>query len=462
MQAARAHMNANPASALRLLLKLRLPRSRERDKVERDALLIEAFSRTRDFESADERLKAALKSARKLGDGDLLTTVGYRGVRRYLLAQDPARARTYLDDTRTGRSSRSRIYAAYAETIILSYEERALEQAERLTELLRSLDPNKTEFVSIRAWSTHTLAVLARDLHIPAAIPEIDRQLGGIPWPEDFAANLFQALRNVAWAKSLQGDYFNAFRHLKRASEVADTTAWRVVAACDRSYLARCFGEHRWSRVELDEAEQLAEQAHWHATLFEERMGLLSLAELFGELDTARSAMYLARYRELGEIKSPLYYGPDARRMAFAQYSTGVVELALGNKKRGLAELREARKIFERFGYDFRVARCLISELRATGSRELVPLIEEKLRNYRQSWLTNELGIAGETSQVPLPPMQRRVFEEICRGKSTAEIAQSLSRSENTVNNHLKAIFKAFNVKSRSALLAEARRRGLV
>ena len=171
LQAARAHMNADPASALRLLLKLRLPRSGERDKVERDALLIEAFSRTRDFESADERLKAALKSARKLGDGDLLTTVGYRGVRRYLLAQDPARARTYLDYARTGRSSRSRIYAAYAETIILSYEERVLEQAERLTELLRSLDPNKTDFVSIRAWSTHTLAVLARDLHIPAAIP---------------------------------------------------------------------------------------------------------------------------------------------------------------------------------------------------------------------------------------------------------------------------------------------------
>ena len=164
------------------------------------------------------------------------------------------------------------------------------------------------------------------------------------------------------------------------------------MAACDRSYLARCFGEHRWSRVELDEAEQLAERADWHATLFEERMGLLSLAELFGDLDTARSAMYLARYQELGEIKSPLYYGPDARRTAFAQYSTGVVELALGNRKRGLAELREARKIFERFGYGFRVARCLISELRATGNRELLPLIEEKLRNYGQSWLTNESG----------------------------------------------------------------------
>ncbi len=37
-------------------------------------------------------------------------------------------------------------------------------------------------------------------------------------------------------------------------------------------------------------------------------MGLLLLAELFGAIDASRSAMYLARYRELGDIKSSLYY----------------------------------------------------------------------------------------------------------------------------------------------------------
>lgn len=459
--AARAHMHSAPATALRLLIGLRLPSNRKNEQLERDALLVEAFARTQDFESADERLEAASAAAADLKDTDLLAIVAYRAIRRYLLAEDPAQARTFLADVRAGRSRRSRVYAAYAETLILPYEERVYEQAERLTELLRTLDPHGLEFIEIRAWSTHTLAALAREIYIPDAIPEIERQLSG-PWPSDFAPNLFQSLRALAWTKAMQGDYFNAFRHLKRAAEVTDTLAWKVVAGGDRAYLARAFEEHRWSRVELDEAEQLAGNVDWHATLAEERVGLLQLAELFAELDTSRAAMYLARFRELSDIKSPLYYRHDARRAAYTQYSTGVVELALGNKKRGLSELRDAHKVFERFGYDFRIARCLIQEYRATGNRELLPVVEEKLRNYRQSWLIRELrGIEG-AAQVQLPPMQQRVFEQLCQGKPTSEIAQALQRSEWTISNHIKQILKAFGVKSRAALLAKAASEGYI
>jgi hypothetical protein len=44
-------------------------------------------------------------------------------------------------------------------------------------------------------------------------------------------------------------------------------------------------------------------KVEWQATLAEERIGLLLLAKLFGDLDTAKSAMHLARYRELVNIK---------------------------------------------------------------------------------------------------------------------------------------------------------------
>jgi DNA-binding CsgD family transcriptional regulator len=457
---ARAHMHFDPSTSLKLLLKIPPDAPKRSDRIERDALLTEAFARTKDFESADERLAAALQNALKVADKNLLAMVGYRGVRRYLLDGNPAAARGYLDFARAGLSPEAIIYAAYAEAIILGYEERVHEQATRLTELLQSLNPNATSFMEIRAWSTHTLAGLARELYIPTAIAEIDRQLTGQAWSLDFAPNRFQALRSLAWAKASQGDYFNAFRHFKSASAVAPSAAWKVLAACDQSLLARCFGEHRWSRIELDEAEQIATDVDWHATLAEERMGLLSLAELFSTLDTARSAMYLARYRELGDIKSPLYYGHDARRDAYAKYSTGIIEIALGNSKRGLAELRHARAVFERFGYDFRVARCLLAEFRLTKNRNLVPAITERLRHYSQSWLMNELASVAGSSIAPLPPMQQRVFAELCKGKSTAEIAAEFGRSEYTISNHIKAIFKTMGVKSRSALLAKAARQG--
>ena len=447
---------------LELLLGLRTPGDPVAS-VQRDCLLGEALARTRDFKSADLRLDAALNAARAIGDRDLAAMVGYRLVRRHLHAEDPVRARGFLDVARGGTGRSARIYALYAETLILPFEERIAEQAQKLVEFLRLTDPSQTDFVDLRAWATHSLAGLARELYIPHALPEIERQLSGVPWPDDFAPNRFQAFKALGWATALQGDYFNAFRHLKSASHVAGVSqAWQVVAACDRAYLARCFNEHRWSRVELDEAERLAVDVDWAATPGEERIGLLLLAELFATIDAARSAMYLARHRELGEIKSSLHYRHDARLEAFARYSTGIVELALGDKKGGLANLRAARKVFERFGCDFRAARCLHAELDVTHDLRLLPLIQEKLRNYSHSWLAASLRASAQRREQALPPMRRRVFDEICRGKSTAEIARLLDRSKFTISNHIKELFKDFGVKNRSALIAAAVRPDIV
>ncbi len=60
---------------------------------------------------------------------------------------------------------------------------------------------------------------------------------------------------------------------------------------------------------------------------------------------------------------------------------------------------------------------------------------------------------------VNLAPKQRLVLEEICKGKTTRQIAEDLHRSRHTISNHVKVIFKAFAVRSRSALVAEALRR---
>ncbi len=335
LRGARANI-ARPSKSLRLLLDLEIPPSGLREQVERHCLLAEAYGRTQDFDSADAALADALSTARDLGDPDMLAAVGYRSVRRHLFAQDVSSARRMLELARSGRSRESRVYALVAEASILPYEERLVDQTPLLVELLRSLDPNETAFIDVRAWATHSLAVLTRDVYVPDAIAEVDRQLAGIVWPEDYAADLFLTLMALGWAKALQGDTFNAFRHLKRASDVADSNSWKVVAACDRAYLARCFDEHRWSRIELDEAERLADEVEWDATRGEERMGLLFLAQLFSTLDGAKASMYLARYRELGDVRSTLFNRYDARRQAFAQYATGMVEIALGNRKQGI------------------------------------------------------------------------------------------------------------------------------
>lgn len=458
LRAAQAHMHADPPSALRVLLRVQASRLTRGERIVRDTLLAEAFARTKDFDSADRSLASALASAKELGDGELLSLVGYRYVRRYLLAEKPAEARDYLKIARSDTSHSTQVYALYAETLILPYEERVQEQALKLVELLRLLDPKSGKFNDLRAWATHTLAGLAREFPVPGASAEVERQLGGTPWPSDFSANLFQTLKALAWSKALRGDYFSAFRLLKAAVSVTPTEAWRVVAACDRSYLARAFGELRWSRVELEDTEELAQNVDWSQTKGEERIGLLLLAELTSTFDASRSAAYLARYRELSEIRSPLHYAKDARLGAFGNYSSGIVEIALGNHSRGVSDLQKALEVFERFGYDFRAARCLIAEYEVRGHSELLERAREKLRGFEQSWLAAQLR-SKSNPEVSLPPMQRQVLQHMCRGESSAQIAKALGRSHFTVNNHIKQIFKAFGVNSRAALLARALRK---
>src|SRR5215469_13993555 len=102
--AARAHMHSAPSQALQLLLRLHVPPNQRHAQVETDLLLGEAYGRTGDFESADQRLEAAHQKAIRLGDSDLLSQVGYRFVRRFLLSNEPSKARKYLALTRAGLS----------------------------------------------------------------------------------------------------------------------------------------------------------------------------------------------------------------------------------------------------------------------------------------------------------------------------------------------------------------------
>jgi DNA-binding CsgD family transcriptional regulator len=54
-----------------------------------------------------------------------------------------------------------------------------------------------------------------------------------------------------------------------------------------------------------------------------------------------------------------------------------------------------------------------------------------------------------------LPTVQRIVLNHIRQGKFDGEIASDLNRSINTVRNHVKALLKRFDVRSRTELLAK-------
>jgi DNA-binding CsgD family transcriptional regulator len=64
------------------------------------------------------------------------------------------------------------------------------------------------------------------------------------------------------------------------------------------------------------------------------------------------------------------------------------------------------------------------------------------------AWKLFEQGLAR------LSPAERIVCVALLRGYSAKEISERLNRSFHTVNNHTRAVFIAFRVKSRSQLMA--------
>lgn len=461
---ARIALRSDVPRAVAILNDLR-PSRVSTEWAQRELLLGYTAALTADYDGADAHFAAALKSARTHGDADMVALIGYRMGQRHVMAHSPAKARDALALCRESRSAEARLEALHLESYIFSREGRLHDEARVLLELLRSIDPNATRFMEHRAWATHTLAALARELYLPEAAPEVERQLGGTPWPDDFRVNRFQAVKALGWVKALQGDYLNAFRFLKQSTELAPNDAWRTMALCDRSYLARSLGEPRWSRQELLDAEEAARRVAWWEYKGEESVALLLLAELFAPIDSAKAASYLAQFREVGEeIRTPrALYKNDDRRFALIDYSSGVVDFALGNRALAIKRLRRAQAVYQRLGYDWRAARCAIRLFDVTRNAVDLTQAEEKLRNYSSSWLATELRERGTASTAPkLSPMQRRVFTYLCDGLTNADIAQKIGRSENTVANHAKAVLRAFDVSSRSALLATAMKRGLL
>jgi DNA-binding CsgD family transcriptional regulator len=355
-----------------------------------------------------------------------------------------------------------RVRAKILESLIASSRERYLEQAALSLEAYRLAMDN--DDVELQAYATRNLATLARELPMPQLRDVAKGAVERVAWTVDLREEQFKAVRAAGWCCALDGDYLNAFRLLKAAGGVAPSDHWRVMAALDRAYLARCLGEPRWSEQELLEANMLARDLDWHGRTNEEHVALVVLAELYSEIDGALSLAYLARFRELGQIVKPTEsFAHDRRLGAMADHSTGMVHARLGDVHAAIANLEAAWDVLSTVHYDWRAGRTAIELYKLTKKPIWSERAQEKLAGYPMSWLAGQVVTTGpRNSLAKLSPAQRRVFEMLIAGRSTGDVAAALGRSVFTVRNHIRAIFLAFDVKSRAALVAEAARLKLI
>jgi DNA-binding CsgD family transcriptional regulator len=424
-------------------------------------LLGTGYARMRDFERADHHFALAQR---------LLTTpaeranLAYQMGRRQMLEGRTDEAWRFAAEMGRDKSEATKVTTEMLRSFIFCHEEKYRLSAESLIKAIGLMGKHRDRYLEEWFHAVQNLALLARELSYDdaAAIArqEVDRD---VEWPEDFRTQRFQAVKAVGWSCALRGDMLGCFRYLRAAERVVPSRAFEAILLLDRSYFARLTGEMNWSLNEIAKAEAIAEDIDWNAMRGDERVGLLLLAKATSQIDPEKGRYYLATYKRLDKMRSPLMlFAFDHRLEAMAAYAEGVVRLAGRDAKRAEQSFRESWVIFDRIGFDWRAARAAIRLYQVTQKDRWQHLAEDKLEAFPQSWLARELRDRTSWGHVPvkLPPMQGKVFAMLCRKMTTAEIATELGLSQHTVRNHLKAVFRAYGVNNRAALVAEAASRG--
>ncbi len=443
------------------------------DRHEAALLLGTAQARVGDFKSAHmsfKRLYDAMPSE-PATKSRLLDELQYRDASALWMERKLAQAEATLRPLVANTRSKYNIEALILEGAISAAHGRFEQQAALLLKALRKVLAAERPDVLHWAHVTAQLSYLAREMPSPSLRNAVIENVDTLPWTPDVADLHFKTLKAVGWRFALEGDYLAAFRYLKRASRVAPSEAWQVMALCDRTHLAQSLGERRFTEQELDEVSEIAERVEWRAIAGEERVALLLLAVLHAPTDGALALSYVARFQETGSRFDGLLSANDDRRVkALADYSLGFVYARLNYRDDALLFLKEAWETFEAIGYDWRAARCAKEIASLTRDEAWCARAAEKIAAYPRSWIAAEIAetldaVRSEATPTAngrhsrsdrdavLTPAQREVYRLLMDGIAVTEIARLSNRSEFTIRNHIKAIFKAFNVNSRAALM---------
>lgn len=82
------------------------------------------------------------------------------------------------------------------------------------------------------------------------------------------------------------------------------------------------------------------------------------------------------------------------------------------------------------------------------------PGLSDQMKGIRQRF--QQLFNKQDKQDYPLTKKQKEVLQKLAEGKTTAEIAEEMLLSENTVNTHIKGIYGALEVNKRSLAVKKA------
>lgn len=316
-----------------------------------------------------------------------------------------------------------------------------------------------------RAAILHALAIIASETIDLRLARLVRREYDANPWSEATRVERFHIVECLSWLALLEGDLRGAWDARQLELTLTVDTSFHAIALVEAAHISRVVGDRFAEARYLDFAGALLLRGDQVALDVERRVAMLNFIVVApaNTVEAARKVMTL--YERSRARRSELLALEDDRRLqAFERQARGKLLLAERKTSQGVAELRRAHELWTQLGYRLRAAMASSDMLTATGDRQYAQAALDALRNAPKAWLRDSLlqRAREDNPLAQLTPAERRVLVELCKGRKAREIAETFGRSFNTINNHTRAIFSAFGVRSRAALVAECARLGIV
>lgn len=403
------------------------------------------------------RLEQAYLDA--VNDGDRAEAAYYRGWAAYrdrdLVVADRW-LQAALDDARDILAARAHALLAYVEEAREDY----VSSARSFRLALRAMRGSDEQDIGLFAAVVHNLAVYGAELPDAKLTELVAREYPALKSTNSIhiLADVVQTAIHLGIGLECAGQVDQALDTMDEAARMASSSPALVACAeAAAADLLRVNGEHIAARRSL---RRLADALHANdGPEIEQQMPFLEAACVVARLEPSRANEWLARYSALSKVDDGRWALVHDRRVeALELHARGLVEAAVGQPDKGIKRLSRALTLWTELGYMRRAAYAQMDLLTLGANAD-----SSALSRFEREAPKHSLVAKGSSSlQMPassrprLSPALETMLAHLCAGKSVREIALESGRSEFTLRNHLKRMFKAYGVKSSAALVAAA------
>jgi DNA-binding CsgD family transcriptional regulator len=320
--------------------------------------------------------------------------------------------------------------------------------AANFSKALRRSNATDSNEVRVHATALAALATIAAETADVELAKRVRAAYPKARWPQSVAAEHVAALSALRTLALLDGDTTGAYFLAREATAVASTPARSALAETHLAAIARILGDLGIERLQLGRAWDILRAARG---LENDR----STAHAFAQFAIdAAAVMPVEARRAMSAYRTMTKGGAiDSYLEALAATGAARVAEAGGDRVGAVRSERQALATWQRLGLELRAALVALDLRRLTGDESFVKIARSVTARAPKAWFAADLK-RNKNPIFQLTPAERVVLARLLRGESAKAIGDALERSPFTISNHTRKIFAAFDLNSRSKVIA--------